>query len=79
LKDGAGKKKQVVERYSSHKIEILSYKTNKKFITNSMLKDEIKNKSTRKSKKKKRFDSTCIYLLNSQPRPSDQDKLIEKN
>jgi len=53
LKDGAGKKKQVVERYSSHKIEILSYKTNKKFITNSMLKDEIKNKSTRKSKKKK--------------------------
>ena len=35
-----------------------------------MLKDEIKNKSTRKSKKKKkRFESTCINLLNSQPRP----------
>jgi hypothetical protein len=69
----------VVEKYSSHKIEILSYKTNKKFTTNSMLNDEIKNKSTRKSKKKKWFELTCINLLNSQPRPRDQDKLIEKN
>jgi hypothetical protein len=62
LKDGAGKKKQVVERYSSHKIEILSYKTNKKFITNSMLKDEIKNKSTRKSKKKKNDLSQHVLI-----------------